>query len=147
MLHEIVAVIRTNKWKPTAEALLTAGFPALTRQRVFGRGRQRGLRYAGSGFGSSAGGVAVLPKWMFTLLVEDERVDAALAALLSANRSGMIGDGKVFICPLGVVGRFSDGATGRAALETGFGEAISASKRESEDLGLAPAKGDHEAGR
>lgn len=117
MLREITAIIRANRWKPTVEALFDAGFPALTRQRVFGRGRQKGLRYsAGTG---RQGGIAALPKWMLTLMVEDAQVDAALAAIIRANRSGMIGDGKVFITRLGQVLRLSDGAEGAEALDMG----------------------------
>jgi nitrogen regulatory protein PII 2 len=112
MLREMTIIVRANKWRPTAQALVQAGFPALTRQRVFGRGRQKGLRYSGQ----SQDGIAVLPKWMLTLLLEDERVDAAMAAVFSANRSGMIGDGKIFITRLDRVMRFSDGGQDREAL-------------------------------
>jgi nitrogen regulatory protein PII len=115
MLREIIAVVRAGKWKDTADALSAAGFPALTRQRVFGRGRQRGLRYSSD---PSQGGIPVLPKWMLTLLVEDSQVDAALEAILQANRSGSIGDGKVFITRLDDVLRLNDGAAGSVALET-----------------------------
>jgi len=117
MLREITAIIRANKWKPTAEALFDAGFPALTRQRVFGRGRQKGLRYSSDS--GRTGGIAALPKWMLTLVVEDAQVDAALAAITKANRSGMIGDGKVFITRLERVLRLSDDAEGVAALDLG----------------------------
>jgi nitrogen regulatory protein PII 2 len=105
MLRELTAIIRSNKWKATAEALRNAGFPAMTRQRVYGRGRQKGLRY---GTEPGAGGIPVLPKWMLTLVVEDEQVDAALAALVAANRSGEIGDGKVFVGKLSGALRLSD---------------------------------------
>jgi nitrogen regulatory protein PII 2 len=105
MLRELTAIIRSNKWKATAEALRNAGFPALTRQRVYGRGRQKGLRY---GSEPGAGGIPVLPKWMLTLVVEDEQVDAALAAIVAANRSGEIGDGKIFVSKLGGALRLSD---------------------------------------
>jgi nitrogen regulatory protein PII 2 len=115
MLREITAIIRANRWKATAEALFEAGFPALTRQRVFGRGRQKGLRYSAAS--GQTGGIAALPKWMLTLMVEDAQVDAALAAIIQANRSGMIGDGKVFIARLDRVLRLSDGAEGAEALD------------------------------
>jgi nitrogen regulatory protein PII 2 len=105
MLRELTAIVRSNKWKATAEALRNAGFPAMTRQRVYGRGRQKGLRY---GTEPGAGGIPVLPKWMLTLVVEDEQVDAALAALVAANRSGEIGDGKVFVGKLSGALRLSD---------------------------------------
>ncbi|HTB21834.1 MAG TPA: P-II family nitrogen regulator [bacterium] len=128
MLREITAIIRANRWKPTAEALWEAGFPALTRQRVFGRGRQKGLRYSGDPGSSS--GIGVLPKWMLTLVVEDARVDAALAAICKANRSGMIGDGKIFITRLDQVTRLSDGAEDAAALGLGPDPSPEAGRKE-----------------
>ncbi len=114
MLRELTAVIRSNKWKSTAEALREAGFPALTRQRVYGRGRQKGLRYTTE---TGVGGIPVLPKWMLTLVVEDSQVDRALAALVAANRSGEIGDGKVFVSIVGGALRLSDLQTDAAALD------------------------------
>jgi nitrogen regulatory protein PII 2 len=114
MLREITAIVRANKWKDTAEALYEAGFPAVTRQRVFGRGRQQGLKYSSD---PTRGGIPLLPKWMFTLLLEDAQIDAALAAILKANQSGSIGDGKVFITRLDGVSRLRDGAEGTNALD------------------------------
>ena len=122
MLRELTAIIRSNKWKATAEALRNAGFPALTRQRVYGRGRQKGLRYPSASSGQVPGdtgfsGIPVLPKWMLTLVVEDSQIDKAMAALIAANRSGEIGDGKVFVTKLGGALRLSDMKTGADALD------------------------------
>jgi nitrogen regulatory protein PII 2 len=114
MLRELTAILRSNKWKATVEALREAGFPALTRQRVYGRGRQKGLRYSDE---PGAGGIPVLPKWMLTLVVEDSQVDAALAAIVSANRTGEIGDGKIFVSRLGGALRLSDRQRDAAALD------------------------------
>ena len=114
MLRELTAIVRSNKWKATAEALRNAGFPALTRQRVYGRGRQKGLRY---GSEPGAGGIPVLPKWMLTLVVEDGQVDRAIEALIAANRSGEIGDGKIFVSKIGGALRLSDLKTGIEALD------------------------------
>lgn len=113
MLREVTAIIRSGKWKATSEALRQAGFPAMTRRRVYGRGRQKGLRYGGD---PSSGGIPVLPKWMLTLVVEDARVDALVQAITAANRTGEIGDGKIFISSIGGVLRLSDLQQGAAAL-------------------------------
>lgn len=118
MLREVTAIVRSSKWKATAEALRDAGFVAMTRQRVYGRGRQKGLRYPSAGSGQAGAGIPVLPKWMLTLMVEDFQVDAAVAALVSANRTGEIGDGKIFISVLGNALRLSDRQEGAEALNT-----------------------------
>ena len=130
MLRELTAVIRSNKWKATAEALREAGFPALTRQRVYGRGRQKGLRYPSTelraGSTSDSGGIPVLPKWMLTLVVEDSQVDRAMAALIAANRTGEIGDGKVFVSILGGALRLSDMQTDAGALDVSLPKVLEA---------------------
>ncbi|HXC65270.1 MAG TPA: P-II family nitrogen regulator [bacterium] len=116
-LREINAIIRTSRWKATLEALRQAGFSAVTRQRVYGRGRQRGLRYAPAEDGSPAGaGIPVLPKWLLTLVLEDHDVDAAVAAIIAANRTGSIGDGKIFISRIDQTLRLSTLETNAQAL-------------------------------
>ncbi|MES2200615.1 MAG: P-II family nitrogen regulator [candidate division FCPU426 bacterium] len=95
-MREICAVIRSGAWRRTLLALEAAGFGAVTRQRAYGRGKQGGLRY-----GDGPEGIRLLPKWVLTLVVEDHDVEAAVAAIMTANRTGAIGDGKIFICPLG----------------------------------------------
>ena len=106
MLREVNAIIRSSKWKATSEALRGAGFLAMTRQRVYGRGRQKGLRYPSAD--GSLGGIPVLPKWMLSIVVEDADVDAVVEALMASNRSGEIGDGKIFITRMDGALRLSD---------------------------------------
>ncbi len=119
MLREVSAIIRSSRWKATLEALRAAGFPAITRQRVYGRGRQRGLRY---GTEPGSGGIPVLPKWMLTLVLEDAQVDLAVAAIVAANRTGEIGDGKIFVSQLGGALRLSDLKLNAEALDLSLPE-------------------------
>jgi nitrogen regulatory protein PII 2 len=121
MLRELTAIIRSSRWRATAEALRSAGFPALTRQRVYGRGRQKGLRY---GTEPNSGGIPVLPKWMLTLWLEDAQVDAAIATIVSANRTGEIGDGKIFVSQVGGVLRLSDLKLNADALDLSLPEKV-----------------------
>jgi nitrogen regulatory protein PII 2 len=97
MIKEVVAVIRPSRWSDTLENLRAAGFHAVTRQRAYGRGKQKGLRY---GPEADAGGILELPKWCVTLIVLDSEVEKAVAAIVMANKTGEIGDGKVFVCPI-----------------------------------------------
>ena len=97
-MKEIIAVIRTGKWPETLVKLEAAGVVGFTRQRVYGRGKQKGLRYTADGEENK--GISFLPKWMVTVVVEDSKVDAVVEAILAANRTGEIGDGKVFVCPV-----------------------------------------------
>ncbi len=96
MMKEIMAVIRPGKWAETLVKLEAIGIAGFTRQRVYGRGKQRGLRYSGEG--DETQGISFLPKWMVTIVVVDSKVDSVVEALMSSNRTGEIGDGKIFIC-------------------------------------------------
>jgi nitrogen regulatory protein PII 2 len=44
--------------------------------------------------------VRLLPKWLLTIVVDEAGVDAAVAALMRANQTGSIGDGKIFVSPI-----------------------------------------------
>ena len=95
MMKEITIIIRSGKWSATARELKEAGFYAMTRHRAMGRGKQKGLQS-----GADGGGVRLLPKWLLVLVVEEAQVDDAIAALVRANRTGEIGDGKLFVSPV-----------------------------------------------
>jgi len=41
--------------------------------------------------------VDFLPKVKIEIVISDERLDAAVAAIITAARTGKIGDGKVFV--------------------------------------------------
>lgn len=104
-MKEIVAIIRPNKMTRTKDVLATLGFPAMTAWRVLGRGKQKGL----------AGEVTFevrpdvlnqdrmmkyIPKRMISLVVEDEDVMLVVGAIIKVNRTGEIGDGRIFVCPV-----------------------------------------------
>lgn len=95
MIKEIVAVIRPGKWAETLVKLEEIGLAGFTRQRVYGRGKQKGLRYNAEGEENK--GITFLPKWMVTIVVEDSKVDAVVQALMASNKTGDIGDGKIFV--------------------------------------------------
>jgi nitrogen regulatory protein PII 2 len=110
MMKEIAAVIRPGKWGSTSRELKEAGVYAMTRHRVMGRGKQKGLK------GGEGGGVRLLPKWWLILVVEEARVDQVVAALMRANRTGEIGDGKIFVSPVRETLRVRTEETGYPAL-------------------------------
>lgn len=108
-MKEIIAVIRPNKWHATKARLLREGIGGYTVQRVFGRGRQKGLLYLSGQVGS---GIAYLPKRMVTLLVPDEQVREVVDLLVETNFTGEIGDGRIFVCPVDGSERIRTGETG-----------------------------------
>lgn len=110
-MKEIMAFIRRHQVPATKKALEEAGFPALTIQSVEGRGKQKGI----GGWAAEVDpelnnvlnkGLAVepeikwIPKRLLTVVVQDDQVSTAVDAIMSANQTGHIGDGKIFVCPL-----------------------------------------------
>jgi|SRR5665213_198677 len=98
MIKEVIAIIRPGKWAETLPKLEEIGIMGFTRQRVYGRGKQRGLRYNSEDMEEK--GISFLPKWMVTIVVEDSKVDAVVEIIKQTNKTGEIGDGKIFILSL-----------------------------------------------
>ena len=110
-MKEIIAVIRSNQWKRTKDKLLEEGINSFTVHRVYGRGRQKGLQYL-SKSGQMEEGIRFLPKRMVTVFVNDEESDGVVQLIAQANKTGEIGDGKIFVCPLESVERVRTGEKG-----------------------------------
>ena len=89
----IRAIIRPEREERIVTALEAAGIASLTKIDVLGRGQQRGIQVGATVYDE-------LPKVMFMIVVEDAKVDAALAAIESGAKTGQHGDGKVFISPV-----------------------------------------------
>ncbi len=86
----IRAFIRPEKEQETVLALEGAGFPALTKFHVFGRGKEGGLKVGSVRYDE-------LPKVLLMLVVEDERTPRVLEVIKEKARTGEIGDGKIFV--------------------------------------------------
>lgn len=112
-MKEIIAIIRSNKWQETKTRLMEAGVSSYTVQRVYGRGRQKGLKYQSK---SGLDGISYLPKRMLTVFVDEKEVQGVVELIIKANRTGEIGDGKIFVSPLGEVQRVRTGEQGVAVL-------------------------------
>lgn len=89
----IRAIIRPEREEPVIEALEAAGIVSLTKMDVLGRGQQRGIQVGATVYDE-------LPKVQLLIVVEDAKVEAALAAVESGGKTGQHGDGKVFISPV-----------------------------------------------
>lgn len=122
-MKEITAIIRMNKIQQTKRALLDAGFPSLTVQKVLGRGRQKGLRYEFSpplskteNNGATSAGPKFIAKRMLTILVDDESAREVVDIIIKTNQTGHFGDGKIFVSPVAEVKRIRTGERGVRAL-------------------------------
>lgn len=104
----IQAVVRPEKAHPVMKALLEAGFPAVTKMDVFGRGKQRGLKVGEITYDE-------LPKEMLVVVVNEPDKDLVVQTILESARTGprgAFGDGKIFILPVEEAYTVSSGAKG-----------------------------------
>ncbi len=92
-MKKITAVVRPERAEEVAEALARAGFSALTKMDVAGRGKQMGLRMGSVYYDE-------LPKSMLWLVVEDDKVAEAVEVINKTAYTGNYGDGKIFISPV-----------------------------------------------
>lgn len=103
-LQEVIAIIRPERWTRTKLKLEDLGFGAFTHHRVLGRGRQGGLQFLARRGATSGTGFRYLPKRMISWIVPETQVETLVQAIMEVNRTGQIGDGKIFVLPLdGVV--------------------------------------------
>ena len=89
----IQSIVRPEKVHDVMKALLDAGFPAVTKMDVFGRGKQRGLKVGEITYDE-------LPKEQLLMVIADADKDLAVETVLKSARTGdkgTFGDGKIFI--------------------------------------------------
>ena len=92
----IRAVIRPDREAEVISALESSGVVSLTKMDVFGRGQQRGVQVGNTVYSE-------LPKIMFTIVIEDAKLDEAIAAIQTGAKTGQHGDGKIFISSVDAV--------------------------------------------
>ncbi|MCR4420416.1 MAG: P-II family nitrogen regulator [Clostridia bacterium] len=120
-MKEIVAIIRPSKMTATKRVLEALGFPGMTAWKVLGRGKQKGIAgevtFAVSPeLQRQEGGMKYVPKRMVSVVLEDADVPLVVAAVMKVNRTGQIGDGRIFVCPVEEAVRIRTGEKGPAAL-------------------------------
>ncbi|EKV03613.1 P-II family nitrogen regulator [Leptolyngbyaceae cyanobacterium CCMR0082] len=105
-MKKIEAIIRPFKLDEVKIALVNAGVVGMTVSEVRGFGRQKGQteRYRGSEYT-----VEFLQKLKVEIVVDDDQVDAIVDQVISAARTGEIGDGKIFVTPVNEVVRIRTG--------------------------------------
>lgn len=92
----IRSIIRTQKVGEVLSELLSAGFPAVTKMDVYGRGKQKGVK-VGEVFYDE------IPKEMLLMVVKDEDKDDVIKIIMKYARTGEngnFGDGRIFVTPV-----------------------------------------------
>ena len=87
------AIVRPEKVNAVMSELMEAGFPAVTKLDVFGRGKQRGVVVGDIQYDE-------IPKEMLLLVVNNEDKDDVVKVVMRTARTGdngNFGDGRIFI--------------------------------------------------
>ncbi|MFC7480679.1 P-II family nitrogen regulator [Luedemannella flava] len=109
----VTAVIKPHQLDAVKEALHAMGVAGMTVSEVQGYGRQKGHTevYRGAEYT-----VEFLPKIRVEVLIDEIDVEKVVDAVVSASRTGKIGDGKVWVAPVEEVIRVRTGERGLDAL-------------------------------
>ncbi|MEB3828345.1 P-II family nitrogen regulator [Phormidium sp. CCY1219] len=112
-MKKVEAIIRPFKLDEVKIALVNAGVVGMTVSEVRGFGRQKGQteRYRGSEYT-----VEFLQKLKVEIVIDDDMVDMVVDKIVSASRTGEIGDGKIFIAPVEEIVRIRTGERNREAI-------------------------------
>jgi nitrogen regulatory protein PII len=94
----IKSIVRPNKVDDVRNALEKLQISGMTVTEVRGHGKQKGHTaiYRGQEYN-----VSLLPKMEIEVVVSEAIVDAAVKAIAEAARTGEIGDGRIFVIPVG----------------------------------------------
>src|SRR5512134_1842 len=105
-MKKIEAIIKPFKLDDVKDALNTLGIQGMTVNEVKGFGRQKGHveLYRGAEYD-----IAFVPKVKLEIVVSDAIADNALATIQEKAKTGKIGDGKIFVIPVGEVIRIRTG--------------------------------------
>ncbi len=127
-MKEIMAIIRMNKIADTKKALGEAGFPSITCRKVYGRGKKKvdfefisdlidGAPIAEPEVLESISEAhRLISKRYLTMIIDDEDVKKVVDTIIKVNQTGSMGDGRIFVLPVGDAIRVRTEETGAAAI-------------------------------
>jgi nitrogen regulatory protein P-II 1 len=112
-MKRVEAVVRHHRVEDVKNALAATGVTGMTVSEVRGFGRQRGQKemYRGAEYT-----VDFVPKAHIEVIVPERLVHDVVDTIISAARTGNIGDGKIFVTDLAELIRIRTGETGEAAI-------------------------------
>jgi nitrogen regulatory protein P-II 1 len=112
-MNKIEAVIKPFKLDEVKDALNQMGITGMTMSEVKGFGRQRGHKeiYRGAEYQ-----VDFIPKIKLDIVVDDDLTDKVVSTIAATANTGKIGDGKIFILPVGQAIRIRTGESGQDAV-------------------------------
>lgn len=114
-MKKIEAIVRPEAIEDVKSALFDANVEGMTISPVQGAGNQHGWTeyYRGTEVL-----VQMRAKMKIEIVLPDEQVDEVCALIADTARSGEVGDGKIFVCPVEEAVRIRTGETGEEAIMT-----------------------------
>ena len=112
-MKKIEAIIKPFKLDEVKNALHEVGVTGLTVAEIKGFGRQKGHTevYRGAEYV-----VDFVPKVKLEIIVKDDLVHQVIETIMTAAKTGRIGDGKIFVMPIEKAVRIRTGETGSDAI-------------------------------
>ena len=112
-MKKIEAIIKPFKLEEVKDELNKAGVTGMTITEVKGFGRQKGHveLYRGAEYD-----VSFVPKVKIEVVVSDAQSERILHIIEDTAKTGRIGDGKIFVFPVGDTIRIRTGEHGDAAM-------------------------------
>lgn len=103
----IRAIVRPEKSGAVMSELAAAGFPAITKMDVFGRGKQKGITVGEVTYDE-------IPKDLLLVVCNDEDKDDLVKIIIRTARTGQgtFGDGRIFVSTVEHAYTISTGASG-----------------------------------
>lgn len=93
-MKKVEAIIRSSKFEDVREALSNVGINFLTFMEVKGLGKQRGEEgfYRGAAYD-----IGYIARMQLEIVVQDDKLEQVINAILNSAQTGEIGDGKIFV--------------------------------------------------
>ena len=112
-MKKIEAIIRLSRFESIRDALATIDVNFFTLSEVKGFGLQRGeqLTYRGSVYDAD-----YIARLQLDILAPADKVDAIVEAIVSAGRTGKVGDGKIVVYDLDRIVRIRTGEQNESAI-------------------------------
>lgn len=97
-MKQLTIVVKPFRAEAVLRAIAESDVISCVVREAKGYSRQKGYldRYAGSEYS-----MAFLPKVEISVCVSDEKYDEVVERMVRAARTGRIGDGKIFVVPMG----------------------------------------------
>ncbi|MDR3237008.1 MAG: P-II family nitrogen regulator [Spirochaetia bacterium] len=124
-MKEVMAIIRMNKINQTKQALADAGITSMHAKECLGRGRgtvemlslggdEKQYEEMANDLGTAG---RLIPKRMISIVVPNKLVKTVVDTIIAGNKTGKIGDGKIFVMPVFESVRVRTGETGDDTLD------------------------------